>query len=79
MPRMLIFIGGVETLRPSIEGFVEKATAEGVELEVHTKDGMAHDYALLEDISGPKVLKEANEIIGKFMAQILKGNFTSTV
>ncbi|KAF9356445.1 hypothetical protein BGX26_005253 [Mortierella sp. AD094] len=70
MPRMLVFVGGVETLRPSIETFVEKAKADGVELEVHIKDGMGHDYALVEDISGPKYLKEANEIIGKFVAQI---------
>ncbi|KAG0315148.1 hypothetical protein BG000_005277, partial [Podila horticola] len=31
LPPMLIFIGGVEILRPSIEKFVAKASAEGVE------------------------------------------------
>ncbi|KAG0010437.1 hypothetical protein BGZ80_001479 [Entomortierella chlamydospora] len=70
MPRMLVFVGGVETLRPSIETFLEKAKADGVELEVHIKDGMAHDYALVGDASGPKYIKEANETIGNFVAQI---------
>ncbi|KAF9202197.1 hypothetical protein BGZ49_007610 [Haplosporangium sp. Z 27] len=70
MPRMLIFIGGVEMLRPSIERFIEKAVAEGVKIEFYIKDGMAHDYALIEDISSPKIVKEADEIIGKFIASI---------
>ncbi|KAF9197161.1 hypothetical protein BGZ49_002557, partial [Haplosporangium sp. Z 27] len=68
LPHMLVFVGGVETLRPSIEKFIEKARSDGLDLEVHVKDGMAHDYALVQDVSGPKIIKEANEIIGKFMA-----------
>ncbi|KAF9094608.1 hypothetical protein BGX23_001862 [Mortierella sp. AD031] len=70
MPRMQIFIGGVETLRPSIERFIVKATAEGVEIETHLKEGKAHDYCLIEEISGPKVLREAHEAIAKFVARI---------
>lgn len=70
MPRMLIFVGGVETLRPSIERFVEKAKAEGVDLEVHLKEGKAHDYALIRDIAGSKAVTEANQIIGTFVAGV---------
>ncbi|KAK3809151.1 MAG: alpha/beta hydrolase fold-domain-containing protein [Benniella sp.] len=70
MPRMLIFIGGVETLRPSIERFVEKAKAEGVDLEVHLKEGKAHDYALIRDIAGSQAVTEANQIIGRFVAGV---------
>ncbi|KAF8923436.1 hypothetical protein BGZ58_002955 [Dissophora ornata] len=70
LPKMLIFIGGLETLRLSIENFVEKATAEGLDLEVHLKEGQVHDYALVEDISGPKIVAEANQIVGKFVAQV---------
>ncbi|KAG0216743.1 hypothetical protein BGX31_000494 [Mortierella sp. GBA43] len=70
MPRMLVFVGGVETLRPSIERFVEKATADGVDLEVHLKEGQAHDYALLPDIAGHKNVAEATQIIGRFVADI---------
>ncbi|KAF9356799.1 hypothetical protein BGX26_004713 [Mortierella sp. AD094] len=79
LPRMLIFIGGVETLRPSIERFVEKAAADGVQLEVHTKEGMAHDYALLKDISSTKIFNEANEIVGNFMAKIRDEYVTGSV
>ncbi|KAF9983151.1 hypothetical protein BGZ79_005830, partial [Entomortierella chlamydospora] len=70
LPRMLIFIGGTETLRPSIDGFVEKAIADGVQVEAHTKSGMPHDYALLEDVSSAKIVYEVDEIIGKFIANI---------
>ncbi|KAF9934624.1 hypothetical protein BGZ65_003662, partial [Modicella reniformis] len=70
MPPMLIFIGGVETLRSSIERFVEKASAEGVDLEVHLKEGQAHDYALIKEIAGPKLVAEADQIIAKFVAQV---------
>jgi acetyl esterase/lipase len=67
---MLIFIGGVETLRPSIERFVEKAKAEGVDLQVHLKEGKAHDYALIRDIAGSQAVTEANQIIGRFVAGV---------
>ncbi|KAI7821384.1 Alpha/Beta hydrolase protein [Gamsiella multidivaricata] len=68
MPRMLVFIGGIETLRPSIERFVEKATAEGVDLEVHLAEGRSHDYALIEEISGRKIVREADETVARFVA-----------
>ncbi|KAF9387072.1 hypothetical protein CPC16_007252 [Podila verticillata] len=70
MPRMLIFIGGVETLRPSIESFVAKARAEGVHVETELKEGQAHDYCLIEEISGAKVKRESEAKIGRFVAQI---------
>ncbi|KAF9546399.1 hypothetical protein EC957_009748 [Mortierella hygrophila] len=70
MPRMQIFIGGVETLRPSIERFITKATAEGVEVESHLKEGKAHDYPLIEEISGAKVVRESHELVAKFVARI---------
>lgn len=70
MPRMQIFIGGVETLRPSIERFIVKATAEGVEIESHLKEGKSHDYPLIEEISGAKVVREAHELIAKFIARV---------
>ncbi|KAF9431585.1 hypothetical protein BGZ76_000106 [Entomortierella beljakovae] len=69
-PRMLLFAGGAETLKPSIDRFVEKAIAEGVDVEFHTKDGMPHDYCLIPDISSHKILEEANQIIGKFILSV---------
>ncbi|KAI1316121.1 hypothetical protein EDD11_010435 [Mortierella claussenii] len=77
LPRMLIFVGGVETLRPSIEAFAEKANAEGLDLEVHIKPGKVHDYALIPDVAGYAVVKEANELIGKFVARI-RGQYVGT-
>lgn len=70
MPKMLVFIGGVETLRPSIVRFVEKAVAEGVNVESHLKEGMPHDYALIEEIAGRKTVREADQIIGQFVASV---------
>lgn len=70
MPRMLIFIGGAEILRPSIESFVAKARAEGVHVETELKEGQAHDYCLIEEISGAKVKRESEAKIGRFVAQI---------
>ncbi|KAG0330844.1 hypothetical protein BG004_001957 [Podila humilis] len=70
MPRMLIFIGGVEILRPSIEGFIFKARAEGVEIEYEVAEGQAHDYCLIEEICGPKIKRAAEAKIGRFVAQI---------
>ncbi|KAG0340405.1 hypothetical protein BG000_012053 [Podila horticola] len=70
MPRMLIFIGGVEVLRPSIESFVVKARAEGVHVETELREGQAHDYCLIEEISGVKVKRESEAKIGRFVAQI---------
>ncbi|KAF9397142.1 hypothetical protein BGZ94_006389, partial [Podila epigama] len=66
MPRMLVFIGGRETLRPSIERFVAKAQKEGVEIETELKEGMAHDYCLIEEIAGVAVKKASEAKIGRF-------------
>jgi len=68
MPKMLVFAGGVETLRPSIESFVAKAKAEDVDVELVVKDGRAHDYALIEEISGPTVIREVEVKIGQFVS-----------
>jgi len=34
------------------------------------KEGRAHDYALIEEISGPKVIHEAEILIGQFVARV---------
>ncbi|KAG0315751.1 hypothetical protein BGZ99_007281, partial [Dissophora globulifera] len=69
MPRMMIFIGGVETLRPSIEDFIQKATADGVDVQYEVKQGKVHDYALIEEVAGAKTVQEATQSIGRFVAQ----------
>ncbi|KAG0304096.1 hypothetical protein BGZ98_005932 [Dissophora globulifera] len=48
---MLVFIGGVEILRPSIERFVERARGEGADVKTVLAEGRSHNYFLLDDIS----------------------------
>ncbi|KAF9576710.1 hypothetical protein EC968_005483 [Mortierella alpina] len=45
----ILFIGEVETLRPSVESFVFKAPAEGVDVTVILKENQAHAYPLIEE------------------------------
>lgn len=66
---MLIFIGGVEILRPSIEKFVAKACAEEVEVTTVLKEGRSHNYMLLDDISTSEDRFEAWQAMSKFMVE----------
>ncbi|KAF9374805.1 hypothetical protein CPB97_011884 [Podila verticillata] len=66
---MLIFIGGVEILRPSIEQFVAKASAEGVEVTTVLREGRQHNYMLLDDISTPEDRFEAWQAMSKFVVE----------
>ncbi|KAG0016960.1 hypothetical protein BGZ81_010969 [Podila clonocystis] len=67
---MLIFIGGVEILRPSIEKFVAKASADGVEVVTVLKEGRSHNYMLLDDISTPEDRYEAWQAMSKFVVEV---------
>ncbi|KAF9940845.1 hypothetical protein BGZ67_006698 [Mortierella alpina] len=67
---MLIFIGGVEILRPSIEQFVEKAQKDGVEVKTVVGEGRAHNYFLLDDISTKKDRQEAHCAMSEFVSDI---------
>lgn len=69
LPPMLIFIGGVEILRPSIEKFVAKASAEGVEVTAVLKEGRSHNYMLLDDISTSEDRFEAWQAMSKFVVE----------
>ncbi|KAF9972099.1 hypothetical protein BGZ73_004816 [Actinomortierella ambigua] len=70
LPKMLIYIGGVESLRPSIERFVKKAVADGVDVTVEFKEGQAHDYALIQEISSRKIIEESDLVMANFVAKI---------
>ncbi|KAG0259782.1 hypothetical protein DFQ27_003902 [Actinomortierella ambigua] len=78
LPKTLIYIGGAESLRPSIERFVKKAEADGVDVTVELKEGQAHDYALIEEISSRKILDEADLVMAKFVAKI-RADYISSV
>ncbi|KAG0241447.1 hypothetical protein BGW41_005905 [Actinomortierella wolfii] len=70
MPKMLIYIGGAESLRPSIERFVKKGKAEGLDITVSFKEGQAHDYALIPEISSHKIVREADQVMAQFIAKV---------
>ncbi|KAF9970432.1 hypothetical protein BGZ73_006858 [Actinomortierella ambigua] len=70
LPKMLCFYGGVESLRPSIEQFVAKAKKDGADIAVELKEGQAHDYALIDMISGKKVVREAASRMAQFVKEI---------
>ncbi|KAF9543389.1 hypothetical protein EC957_000899 [Mortierella hygrophila] len=66
---MLVFIGGVEILRPSIEEFVELARTEGgVDVKTVVGAGRSHNYFLLDDISTAKDREESWAAIGEFVS-----------
>ncbi|KAG0198251.1 hypothetical protein BGX33_012483 [Mortierella sp. NVP41] len=64
---MLVFMGGVEILRPSIEHFVEKARADGVDVQAIVGEGRSHNYFLLNEISTNKDREESYLAIGDFV------------
>lgn len=65
---MLVFTGGVEILRPSIEEFVERARTEGgVDVKTVVGAGRSHNYFLLNEISTTKDREESWVAIGEFV------------
>ena len=65
---MLLFTGGVEILRPSIEQFVERARGDGVEVKMVVGEGRSHNYMLLNDISTSQDREESYLTIGEFLS-----------
>lgn len=69
LPPMLVFIGGVEVLRPSIEQFVERARTEGgLDVKTVVGEGRSHNYMLLNDISTKQDREESYLEIGEFLS-----------
>ena len=64
---MLVFMGGVEILRPSIEQFVERARADGVDVQAIVGEGRSHNYFLLNEISTNKDREDSYVAIGDFI------------
>ncbi|KAF8929208.1 hypothetical protein BGZ47_001198 [Haplosporangium gracile] len=66
---MLVFMGGVEILRPSIEEFVERARTEGgVDVKTVVGEGRSHNYFLLNEISTKRDREESWLAIGEFVS-----------
>ncbi|KAF9350285.1 hypothetical protein BGX26_011499 [Mortierella sp. AD094] len=64
---MLIFIGGLEIIRPSTEQFVERAMAVGVDVKIIVVEGRPHNYIMLDYLSTKQDRDEAYRAIGEFV------------
>ncbi|KAG0344624.1 hypothetical protein BG004_004296 [Podila humilis] len=70
LPPMLVFVGSIEHLRPSIDMLVDKARADGVEgVEYVIGEGRSHVYIMVPQISLEEDIDRAHWIIGKFIKQ----------
>ncbi|KAF9919629.1 hypothetical protein FBU30_010723 [Linnemannia zychae] len=68
---MLVFIGGAEILRSSIESFVELARSEGeVDVKAVIGEDRPHNYFLLDEISTEKDRDESRKEIGSFIHDV---------
>ncbi|KAG0093598.1 hypothetical protein BGZ92_004197 [Podila epicladia] len=72
LPPMLVFIGGLEQFRPSIECFVKKAQADKCAVKVILAEARAHCWFLTPAISTPQDRADAIEACTQFLAKILK-------
>ncbi|KAF9585167.1 hypothetical protein BGW38_003630 [Lunasporangiospora selenospora] len=79
LPKMLVYIGGVETLRPSIDRFVAKARKDGVEVQEVMKEGQAHIYFLVDEICSQENVNEAVDILTEFVAKARKQYIGATI
>ncbi|KAF9106207.1 hypothetical protein BGX27_009267 [Mortierella sp. AM989] len=70
LPPMLVYIGGVEILRPSIEKFVVKAKNDGGDIQVVLKEGRGHVWFLIEPASTEQDREESVASVTNFLASI---------
>lgn len=72
LPPMLVFIGGAEILRPSIETFVKRARDDdGVETTVVLKEDRSHVWFLIGNASTEQDRHEADQSITEFLANLV--------
>ncbi|KAG0055391.1 hypothetical protein BGZ83_008783 [Gryganskiella cystojenkinii] len=71
LPRMLVYVGGEEIFRPSIELFAERARRDGVEVELEVGIGRSHDYIMVPQICLDKEILAAHLQMSAFMARDL--------
>ncbi|GJJ69081.1 hypothetical protein EMPS_01427 [Entomortierella parvispora] len=66
----LIYVGGQEILRSSIENFVKKAKVEDVDITMVFGEDRPHNYCLLDEISTEKDRQVARHAMGDFLVKI---------
>ncbi|KAF9348908.1 hypothetical protein BGX26_012731 [Mortierella sp. AD094] len=69
-PPILVFVGGAEILRPSIEKFVTKFKNGGGEVQVHLKEHRSHTWFLIDQASTEQDREEGRDIVVEYLARI---------
>ena len=63
LPRMHVFVGGAELLRPSIEAFARKARESGTEVRQILGDDQQHTWPIAPTPEGRKALEHLADIV----------------
>ncbi|KAI8350046.1 Alpha/Beta hydrolase protein [Mortierella sp. GBAus27b] len=72
LPPMLVFVGGTEILRHSIETFVKRARDEdGVETRMILKEDRSHIWFLIDNASTEQDRNQADQAIAEFLANLI--------
>lgn len=65
LPRMHVFVGGVELLRPGIEWFAERAFAAGTDVRLTIGDHEQHTWPIAPTPEGRIALRQIVDIVGR--------------
>lgn len=74
LPPMLVFIGGLEVLRPSIEKLVAKAKGDKCSVDVVLHEGRPHCWFFANPTCTPQDRAEAIETCANFLIKHSKKN-----
>ena len=66
LPKLHVFVGGAELLRPSIEAFARKALAAGTEVDVVVGDDQQHTWPIAPTPEGRKSLRDLIDIVSSY-------------
>ncbi len=64
LPKMNVFVGGAELLRPSIEAFARKASGVGTEVRLILGEDQQHTWPAAPTPEGRKALGQIVDIVG---------------
>jgi len=70
---MLVYAGGVEVLRPSIDEFVRRAKEDRVVCQYEVKEDRSHCWFQIDAASTVEDRKEAVESMALYLGKVHKG------
>lgn len=76
LPPMLVYIGGGEIFRPSIEEFVKRAQADGVDCQVELKEDRCHCWFQNNLASTEEDRRAATSTLASFLKKVHTSLFT---